>query len=476
MHRDCDPVRDLAFDYRSGSLSDVEARRVDDHLDSCQPCADYFARVATLLDAPNRVAEEAAASIDADALFAKITQQISIPASGDTLIFGESSEGAHPFADSSVDNTLKFSALDNAEEYDAPEETATDWADDTPANLNLDWNSGGRAGWFVAAIAAIFAAALAFGLIRETQSNRGEQNPPTLADGGRIELPSLSAPSPAIELRGTPEARWSLDESGTGQRVLTVSAGAVLVEYVPVDERGLRVHAPGAEFDVVGTVFYVDARDGNTEIGVLTGAVEVGPHRVEGGHVHEHGAVRPFASSEEDEWTGHVDVAMHEVRLEASATRLEPIALHVPELEAPEVVPEPEVEVAAVTPQPEREPRPEHSRPVERVERAEDPVEVEPTPEPVDLRDAAESAMAERRWQDAATAYESLIRSGGSSSGTRLDLARLYLRQLDMPDRALPHLRRFVRDNPRDPVTESALNELCRISELRGMREPLCIP
>jgi tetratricopeptide (TPR) repeat protein len=270
-----------------------------------------------------------------------------------------------------------------------------------------------------------------------------------------------------------------LDESGDAQRVLIVSAGAVLVEYVPVDDRGLHVIAPNAEFDVVGTVFYVDARDENTQIGVLTGAVQVAGSRVEGGQVLENGAVRPLAPRDSAEWAGHVDVAMHEVRLEASAARLEPIAILVPELEEPprsEANPETALEVAAAEHIAERASRRERSARTVREEPSEEVEEIRPSQAPMDLRAEAETAMAQSRWQDAATAYESLIRAGDGSSGTRLDLARLYLRQLDMPDRALPHLRRFVQDNPADSVNESARRELCRIAEIRGMQEPLCAP
>ncbi len=476
MHRVCDPIRDLAFDYRSGSLSDVEARRVDAHLDSCQACADYFSRVATLLEAPNTVAEEAEASIDADALFARITQQISGPAAAETMVFGETSEVTERFTAISEDQTFQLSADEIAARGTAPEETATEWADDTPASDNTDWQTARRTGWFVAAIAAIFAAALGFGLLRETQSN-GSGDLPVLADSARIELPSLSAPAPSIELRGTADARWSLDESGEEARVLRIDAGAVLVEYVPTDERGLRVVAPSTEFDVIGTVFYVDAREPETKVGVLTGAVQVDGQTIAGGEVRDDGGVRSLNASDNAEWQGHVDVAMHEVRLVASAARRESITLLDPALtatDAPER--EQELENAAATPPvAEHIPRAEPERSVERNEPSEE-LRPEPVPEPVDLREEAELAMAQRRWQDAANAYESLIRAGDGSSGTRLDLARLYLRQLDMPDRALPHLRRFVQDNPSDPVGDSARGELCRISEIRGMQEPLCAP
>ena len=473
MHNECDAIRDLSFDYRSGELPEVERRRVDDHLDSCASCVDHFSRIATLLEAPTALAEEAAAGIDPDALFARITAQIDAESSpSNTLVLSEKSSVTQRFSALASESTLNIdvNALPSAPTAASPPDTAAEWGTDTPANLDSSWSPRSRNVWWVAAIAAVFAGALATGVWRAAQPAPPDFDLPVLADNSRIELPNLSAPAPTVELRGTADALWHLSDEEGSPRVLTVDAGAVLVEYLPDDGRDLTVHAPDRTFVVVGTVFFVDTTGDSTEVGVLTGAVEIAGERVTDGGMHDGHGTRPMSGEERARWSGHVDVAMHEVRLEAATVRADRIEL------PPAGPPTGEVTIAAA----QIRPASEHASPPSREERErpsrDRSVRSEPAPvaPPVTLREQAERAMAEQRWADATDAYERLIRNGSVSSGARLDLARLYLRRLDEPARAVPHLRAFVERNPTDPVAESARRELCRILEASGEEEPLC--
>ena len=477
MHSECDAIRDSAFDYRSGELAEVECRRVDDHLDGCVGCANHFSRVATLLDAPSAVADEAAANIDPDALFARITAQIGLPnGASETMVIGKKSEITQRFSALSSESTLN---LDPSElpfgAESAPIDIAAEWAGNTPAKLDTSWPSRRSGVWWVTAVAAIFAGILATGVWRASRPSDAAPALPILADSERIELPSLSVPSTAVELRATDDALWHLSDEPESPRVLTVDTGAVLVEYLPDDGRDLTVHAPNRTFVVVGTVFFVDARTDETSVGVLTGAIEIEGETLVDGGMHDQDGTRTMSGAERAQWTGHVDVAMHQVRLEAAAERAERI-----ELRPGAAQPSGEVTIAAAEVQRTRaEARPERGNRSDRGSRdrrdrrneAEVQVEAEPV---LGLREQAERAMADQRWADAAAAYERLIANGSGSSGARLDLARLYLRRLDRPELAVPHLRAFMEGNPSGPVAESARRELCRIHEASGEEEPLC--
>lgn len=457
MHSECDVIRDLAFDYRADELSDVESRRVDDHLDTCASCADHFGRIATLLEAPTQVALEAESRIDPDALFSRITQTLGIEDAGaDTLMLGGGSPRTGRMAALSSETTHRFAGddlLPNTEpSQEVPVQTGAAWLDDTPANLT---RSASSAGWWVAAAACLLATFLGFGVLREARPPSPTPNVEETALA-RAELPDLSAPAPSIELRASADAAWRLSDDGDSPRVLTVDSGAVLVEYIPDDRRDLIVHAADRTFRVVGTVFFVDAQAELTRIGVLTGAVELDGQTLRGGAIDDGGGPRPMTDEEHHEWSGHVDLAMHEVRLQAAAQRAEPSA------------PDGDVRIEAVEVDPGVTPPP--ARP----ERAARPARERSEPAPPDARAEAERAMAERRWNDAAQAYEALIRSGRGGAGVRLDLARLYLRRLDAPAQAVPHLRAFVERNPTDPVAESARRELCRVSAELGVEEALC--
>jgi hypothetical protein len=112
-----------------------------------------------------------------------------------------------------------------------------------------------------------------------------------------------------------------------------------------------------------------------------------------------------MSGAERAQWTGHVDVAMHQVRLEAAAECAERIELRPgaaqPSLEV--TISAAEVQRTRAEARPERGDRSDRGSRDRRDRRNEAEVQVEAEPV-LGLREQAERAMADQRWADAAAA------------------------------------------------------------------------
>src|SRR6185436_7017149 len=91
---------------------------------------------------------------------------------------------------------------------------------------------------------------------------------------------------------------------------IRLHSGTVLVEFVGGSGRSLRVEAPGATVEVVGTLFAVAVRDGATCTSVAHGAVRVAMrtgvvHVAEGQRYCTGEAIRPIADDVRDALTQH---------------------------------------------------------------------------------------------------------------------------------------------------------------------------
>jgi hypothetical protein len=268
-------------------------------------------------------------------------------------------------------------------------------------------------------------------------------------------------------------AEWRIgsDEEGT---LLELTMGALAVEFLPLaGEPPLRVRTPEYEVRVVGTVFYASTGLEGPEVGVATGAVEVtvegeSAGRLSTGEVYDR-QTGERSTEEQFEWLeGRVDVAGHEAALRERAAAAGSVAAVAPGRQ-PERTRSPGRE-------PERVREPVRGAPEAALEDA--TTGSAEVPAPVDLRARARALAAAGDWRAAAAAWERVLAQVPASSGEeatiRLDLARIYLRQLESPLQATGHLRSFVQRFPNDVATPSVLQELCRISRERGWVEPLC--
>jgi outer membrane protein assembly factor BamD (BamD/ComL family) len=97
-----------------------------------------------------------------------------------------------------------------------------------------------------------------------------------------------------------------------------------------------------------------------------------------------------------------------------------------------------------------------------------------------ELRGRAQDALARGDFERASELMEELLGQIPASdpvAGTvRLDLSRIYLKNLKKPQRAAHHLRQFVKSRPADAATPLAKEELCRIVSESGSADPLCVP
>jgi len=64
--------------------------------------------------------------------------------------------------------------------------------------------------------------------------------------------------------------------------------------------------------------------------------------------------------------------------------------------------------------------------------------------------------------------------AGADAASLRLELARVYERRLGQVRRAAHHLRQFLKAQPDDVAAASVFRELCRLSVLGGIAEPMC--
>ncbi|MCB9532608.1 MAG: zf-HC2 domain-containing protein [Myxococcales bacterium] len=315
---------------------------------------------------------------------------------------------------------------------------------------------------------------------------------PPAADSVRsAAVPELTAADVGdanVRLFASATAEWRLARDGDA-RTLTLDAGGALVELIGDGVATLHVDVEGWSVDVVGTAFYVAAGP-EPDVRVLVGAVDVhdggATRRVVGGEQLVGTELVAIAAPDQAVMSGHVDVATHleALRRAADSRSSQPSAVSPSapaygaarrDATAPTRAAEIAVAVArapagraaAASPAPVSAPvESETTQPP-----STDPPSARPPEGPLaDLRDPFERADAARRlgdWSGAAAALEeglAAVPRGASADAARLDLARIYIRQLGAPERAIPHLQTFVARNPHDVAAQAARDELCRIS------------
>ena len=348
---------------------------------------------------------------------------------------------------------------------------------------------------------------LTFGLVYLLQAppEQAPQQPVVVADNADTTPAPPAVPAPAnrfadltttaqgtddIRVYALPGAEWELTEGAENR--LDLRQGAIFVEYIRQADESLTVHTNTFDVRVVGTVFYVSAESAESEVGVLTGTVEVAMAEQETG-------IRVQGGEQFDTETGtttlhpetleqlmqRVDPAEHEVRLQQATAALQNTEVpNDPALQRP-------VDQISALPAPgvERNLPRESARPSGAPEedaasiRPEPPVAVEepdasPRTTTADLLAAGRSAERNGEWRVAAESYEQALRvmpRGAHDAATvRLDLARIYLRRLQSPESGMQQLRTFLQTWPQDPAAPSVREELCRLAAERNLTESLC--
>jgi len=318
----------------------------------------------------------------------------------------------------------------------------------------------------------------------------------------------------AVRVFASPGAAYTVSDGP--DHVLALTEGAAVVEFVGDGTETLRVDVGDWSVRVVGTAFFVEAGD-DPDVRVLTGAVEVtspaGTSHLTDGIALDGRGPRAITAPERAALVARVDVddhraALRERRADDAAPSETAAASPTPPRRPPVATPTP---IPTPTPTPTPGPRTDarddgpidaglgngadptipSGDPSESATTTAgstddpivDPDATEPTPDHAALaaeaRDRGRDAQRRRDWVTAADAFEASLAAEPSAPGAgtvRLDLARIYLRQLDDPERALPHLEAFVLAHPTDVAAPAARDELCRAAEALGREVALCAP
>lgn len=498
----CADIRALLFDYRLGSLDAADCDRVEEHLAECAGCGEHFDRLDGMLEASGEVTDQVVDSMPFDALFDRISASVAspnvAPEDTNTIVHlpAPSRDAAAatrtlteilppptmqpPAADAegpaaSVPNTIGTPLASSAvNEVTAREDSVSVESSIAVDRPHVAWRLHAAI-----ALAAMITGGLVVGLWTAGEPAAVIEEP--VAElAGAVALPQRAQPARAVQIRASDRAVWSLDRrdgvSDAPHFDLTIEAGQVLVEFLPVDGAALSVSAPELSIEVVGTVFLVDTETSDVTVDVLAGAVNVRADgetlRVGRGQRATGGRLSAMPAEREASLGEVIDVEAHEAQILVLETLRQAGDYEERGVEAPHNT-RPRVEEREEAPPRPRAPtrpaiaappEPEPAAPVERSE---------PAPAP-SASERANRAMAERRWADAARAYEEVVADGSATGAVRLDLARLYIRRLRTEERSIPHLRAFVTENPADPASDSALRELCRVTSDAGIPEPLC--
>ncbi|MGM0555797.1 MAG: zf-HC2 domain-containing protein [Myxococcota bacterium] len=438
-----DDVRDRAFEYRRGELEPEKRESVEAHLESCAACRDYVEKLFTLMSSPTDI--EAPSDDYADALFGEIVARMESEK-------GQAERGA-----------------DEGEAVFAPAA------------------SGFRWGTAAIGLAAGFLLAVGIGWLLSSTgmfSADRQEDVPAVADKQVEQEPSAARQESPVEstaatqladLRAEPSNRagvgilaskgasWSL--AGDDELVLDLERGTVLVEYLPREGRQFRVEAPGMNVRVVGTIFYVST-DGRSSAGVVTGEVEVeheGGEAVqvrEGQRIISDGQVEPMPTKSVEALRAQVDVRRHHAALRKRMDEDETSRKRADDVDASE--PEPaRVELAPPTEADEPPGGAGELNGVLAKRRAE-----------------AEAAIRAGKYRRAETIYGDLVEqldpAHPAAPSIHLDLAGLYLEQMDRPEKALPYLRGFLRKWPNDVASSAVKRRLCAVVDELGVDDPRC--
>lgn len=417
-------LRRLAFDYVRGELSMDESEAIESRMAESKQFEDYVKRLSALMRGAKEAPPELHHSMDADALFGRIAEHIH----------------------------ASQNEVDESKSQDASEDEIIQVPRRRPWGL-LTLAAACVCGlliWVVMAQQAVPAPVEEKVVVTKAVQIQEIPEPKEPAKSVEMvtfgDLKARDVQTPGVRVFAGDTSNFTLE--GELERRLTVEQGTVLVEYLPRKGERLSVFGKGFRVQVTGTVFYVsDVNDG--VVGVVTGSVLVVPDQgtpiaVRGGQEYMiNEGLRAISPEHFEDATQHVTVEEHLDRLAMARTEL----------------------VAEKAEAPKRPKKVASKMPA--VDRSA-------------LREEAQKAMQERRYEDASALMERLLEQVPASDpiagATRLDLARIYLQRLNQPQKAAFHLKRFVLARPSDAATPSAKAEFCRITHESGRSDALCLP
>jgi ferric-dicitrate binding protein FerR (iron transport regulator) len=447
--KSCRAIRERAFDYRRGDLSDEQREVFVAHLERCEACRDFADRLDIVIGAAREYDYDVDAE-KADAMFDEIAGRI-----------GESG------------------SEESRSEKSRSEESRSE--EDEIPTVGRPW--GMYVGVAAAAAVGLIVGAVVLGVWRtepgsergavaDEQAAGGEEE--RAADEGFAGLqPATEAPAPVdgstgesvpdnVRVFASTSADWRL--SGEETLTLDIDRGRMLVEFIPRGGQTLRVDAPGYSVEVVGTVFYVSAGESDeTLAGVVEGEVEV--ERDSGPAVRLTSRQEVTGTFERREMTerrrrqleSYVDLEAHRRAL-AEVSAEEPRAASAEEPSGLKKKGIGSAKGRGPTGTPSDEPS--EGRGLAR------------------LRRRADRAVGQGYYGRAERQYLSFLErapAGHDAVGpVHLDLASLYIKRLDRPAKAVPHLKTFVERWPEDVAASSARRTLCDLTRQLEQYEPEC--
>lgn len=319
---------------------------------------------------------------------------------------------------------------------------------------------------------------------------------------GLASLQRISSPYDSVQLFAGADADYRFGSTDRDESV-ELNRGSLLVEFRPEADREFTVGVQSYTVTVTGTVFYVEVRESAPRVAVYEGEIQVegpdgGARRVETGEFLE-GERRGDIDVREREDVGeYVDLEAHRRMLQ----QLVRDATEQSEQRIGEAVDSADVETEAVAIDRQRveqrvaagesEPPAQQPDPIDGEtpdETAESPESGESKPEPPSLEDEtpekpddepAEEFDSPREFHETALdalydeeparaarllerALDETEPSGRVRADMLLELARIYLRQLDEPDRAAGVLEDFLAEWPEDPAADAIRDQLCEL-------------
>lgn len=425
---DCTYAQELLFELRHGQIEAQTQTLFEHHLNECSTCRDLGEKLDSMLDEA-MLWEPAGAGFDRDALFESILDRLD--------------DGGEQTKTTAVSEIIV--------------------ADQAQAPLPI-FRAALTSAALILATLALFHLAKSSDLepdpppiitaATETTAPKVQSDDTALAsDDEALYFEEVFAISEALRVLPAPQARWSVVATDEGWEMM-ITKGQILVEFLPRhDQETLSFKLPGAQGQVVGTVFFLDAQ--TQEVGVVTGEVLVSgddqnERSVNARQLWHQGQVYPI---DDERWSAAVAV----VDPDEHQRRLALLREIRPNTSAEEPVAKPQPRPKPATPQ-------KSTAPV-------------PKPGPVRLRMDAEKALRDREFAAAARYYEELLQilppKDRAAGSIRLDLARIYHRHLHDSTKTLTHLRYFIETWPDDAITPQAIAELCRLED-DPSTEPLC--
>lgn len=474
----CDACREEAFDFRRGRLSAPDREAIEEHLEECEECRDYFERLDTLLGAAEDH-EPAPKASDSDEMFDAITDRIR-ERERDAGEEAPDREPASETGEQGAPNWRRYAAVAAAalvaglllggilvgvfsgDSSTSTVATGSDPADETEPETASGDTAPGDPG----------SERQRFAELREVSTA-----PP---DDGSAGGDAGGAPDTEIEelrLFASSGAEWSLERGREAK--LHLERGRVLVEFVPRDDRELTVQMPGGAVRVVGTVFFASADSDGPRAGVLAGEVAVESESGETVRLRDGEETtstferRPMPEERRESLRAYVDLEEHRRRLERATARRdgsdETGGSRAERSGESDEGTERDERAAEESDGPAGERRPSGSS---------DRGSSETDRRLESLRERADRAASRGAYERAASHYRSFLdRAPDGHPGigpVHLDLANLYIHRLDAPAKAVPHLKTYVRNWPDDVATPSAREELCRITRNLEEFDPDC--